>query len=123
MGEPEDTKALAEKARNDKIIENMKSAGLRGQIDLHPSLPDVKQLSFDDVHINDKRQHGVTEEEAKSYIKNARFSVTKWNGKYTNYFSDAGAAYVDNEEGKIRTAFKKEQYDETTRKAMEEMEK
>ena len=99
----------------------MKSAGMRGQIDLHPSLPDVKQLSFDDVHINDERQHGVTEEEAKSYIKNARFLVTKWNGKYTNYFSDAGAAYVDNEEGKIRTAFKNEQYDETTRKAMEEM--
>lgn len=115
-------KVLAEKERDDKIIQKMKSAGMRGKIDLHPSLPDVKQLSFDDVHINNERQHGVTEEEAKSYIRKARFTVTRWNGKYTNYFSDIGAAYVDNEQGKIRTAFKKEQYDETTRKVMEEIE-
>ena len=92
---------------------------MKGEIDLHPEIPDVDKLTFDDAHINGERQHGVTEEEAKSYIKNARFSATKWKGKYTNYFSDDGAAYVDNETGNIRTAFKKGQYDDEVRKAME----
>lgn len=112
-------KRLAEKAKNDKIISEMKEAGMRGEINLKPNIPDTKELSFDDTHINGERQHEVTETEAKEYIKNARFSVTKWNGKYTNYFSDDGAAYVDNEKRHIRTAFKKGQYDDATRKAME----
>lgn len=112
-------KELAEKAKNDKIISEMKEAGMRGEINLKPNIPDTKELSFDDTHINGERQHEVTEKEAKEYIKNARFAVTKWNGKYTNYFSDDGAAYVDNEKRHIRTAFKKEQYDDATRKAME----
>lgn len=112
-------KELAEKAKNDKIISEMKEAGMRGEINLKPNIPDTKELSFDDTHINGERQHEVTETEAKEYIKNARFSVTKWNGKYTNYFSDDGASYVDNEKRHIRTAFKKEQYDDATRKAME----
>ena len=90
-------KRLAEKAKNDKIISEMKEAGMRGEINLKPNIPDTKELSFDDTHINGERQHEVTEKEAKEYIENARFSVTKWNGKYTNYFSDDGAAYVDNE--------------------------
>lgn len=112
-------KELAEKAKNDKIISEMKEAGMRGEINLKPNIPDIKELSFDDTHINGERQHEVTETEAKECIKNARFSVTKWNGKYTNYFSDDGASYVDNEKRHIRTAFKKEQYDDATRKAME----
>ena len=112
-------KELAEKAKNDKIISEIKEAGMRGEINLKPNIPDTKELSFDDTHINGERQHEVTEKEAKEYIENARFSVTKWNGKYTNYFSDDGAAYVDNEKRHIRTAFKKEQYDDATRKAME----
>nr|DAZ09738.1 MAG TPA: minor capsid protein [Caudoviricetes sp.] len=112
-------KELAEKAKNDKIISEMKETGMRGEINLKPNIPDTKELSFDDTHINGERQHEVTEKEAKEYIENARFSVTKWNGKYTNYFSDDGAAYVDNEKRHIRTAFKKGQYDDATRKAME----
>lgn len=92
---------------------------MRGEINLKPNIPDTKELSFDDTHINGERQHEVTEKEAKEYIENSRFSVTKWNGKYTNYFSDDGAAYVDNEKRHIRTAFKKGQYDDATRKAME----
>ena len=72
-------KRLAEKAKNDKIISEMKEAGMRGEINLKPNIPDTKELSFDDTHINRERQHEVTEKEAKEYIENARFSVTKWN--------------------------------------------
>lgn len=112
-------KRLAEKAKDDRIKSEIKAAGIRGEIDLHPSIPDVSQLAFDDRHINSERQHNVTEVEAKRFIRDAKFSVTRWNGRYTNYFSEEGAAYVDHEQRLIRTAFGKDQYDEATQKAME----
>lgn len=112
-------KALEESAINDKIKADMKAAGMRGEINLKPEIPDVSKLSFDEHHINQERQHNVTESEAKSYIQNAVFSTTKWKGKFTNYYSDEGAAFVDNEAQHIKTAFKKEQYDEATTAAME----
>ena len=112
-------KILEESAINDKIKAGMKAAGLRGEINLKPEIPDVSKLSFDEYHINQERQHNVTELEAKRYIQNAVFSTTKWNGKFTNYYSDEGAAFVDNEAQHIKTAFKKEQYDEAATAAME----
>ena len=97
----------------------MKDAGMRGKIDLHPVIPDVHELSFDDKHINEQRKHNVSEEEAKRFIQNAKFSTTKWNGRFTNYYSDEGSAFVDNETNNVKTAFKEEQYDDSARKAME----
>lgn len=112
-------KALEESAINDKIKADMKAVGMRGEINLKPEIPDVSKLSFDEHHINQERQHNVTESEAKNYIQNAVFSTTKWKGKFTNYYSDEGAAFVDNEAQHIKTAFKKEQYDEAATAAME----
>lgn len=112
-------KVLEESAINDKIKADMKAVGMRGEINLKPEIPDVSKLSFDEHHINQERQHNVTESEAKSYIQKAVFSTTKWKGKFTNYYSDEGAAFVDNETQHIKTAFKKEQYDEAATAAME----
>ena len=112
-------KKLEKTAIDDKIKAEMSAAGLRGEIDLRPKIPDVSKLSFNEYHINQERQHNVTEAEAKSYIQNAKFSTTKWKGKFTNYYSDDGAAFVDNEAHHIKTAFKKEQYDKAAKAAME----
>lgn len=112
-------KVLEESAINDKIKAEMKAAGMRGEIELKLQIPDVSKLSFDEQHVNQERQHNVTEAEAKSYIQNAVFSTTKWKGKFTNYYSDEGAAFVDNEAQLIKTAFKREQYDEAAIGAME----
>ena len=112
-------KVLEESAINDKIKAEMKAAGMRGEIELKLQIPDVSKLSFDEQHVNQERQHNVTETEAKSYIQNAVFSTTKWKGKFTNYYSDEGAAFVDNEAQLIKTAFKREQYDEAAIGAME----
>lgn len=112
-------KVLEESAINDKIKADMKAVGMRGEINLKPEIPDVSKLSFDEHHINQERQHNVTESEAKSYIQKAVFSTTKWKGKFTNYYSDEGAAFVDNETQHIKTVFKKEQYDEAATAAME----
>lgn len=112
-------KILEESVINDKIEADMKATGLRGEINLKPQIPDVSKISFDEHHVNQERQHNVTEAEAKSYIQNAVFSTTKWKGKFTNYYSDEGAAFVDNETQRIRTAFRKEQYDKAAMAAME----
>ena len=119
MPTKKEQKALEESVRTAKIKAGMKLAGMRGEIDLTPTIPKVSKLSFDEHHINQERHHNVTEDEAKSYIQNALFSTTKWKGKFTNYYSAEGAAFVNNETQQIRTAFKKGQYDKETVAAME----
>ena len=98
------------------IIKNIsENIGMKGIIELDPIIPDIRPLSYDIKHIED-RDHGVTYDEAISYIRNARVSITRWNGIFINYYSDKGAAYVNTENNSIRTAFKSDQYDEKTKK-------
>ena len=116
-------KALAQKAEDDKIKAEIKKTGIRGEISLQPERMDVSGFSFDDAHINKDRGHQVTRAEAEQFIHDAKFSVTRWNGKFTNYYGTEGAAYVDNENKQIKTAFKRDQFDEKTKAAMEVMKK
>lgn len=116
-------KELAEKARDDKIKREIKDTGMRGKIDLNPEKLDASNYYFDDVHINKERRHKVTREDAERFIKEADISITKWNGRFINYYGPNGAVFVDVENANIRTAFKKEQFDEKTRKMMEVLKK
>lgn len=75
---------------------------------------DVESLGFDNTHINADREHHVSEEQAKGYIRSAMVSVTVWGGQYERYYSRSGAAYVNNAGRYIRTAYSAEQYDEKT---------
>ncbi|MCY6372456.1 hypothetical protein OXH55_17650 [Clostridium ganghwense] len=61
----------------------------------------------------------MTREEALSFIKNAKLSISKWNGKFENYYSFDGATYVDIENKNIRTAFKQEEFKEDVEKMIE----
>ena len=79
----------------------------------------MADLSFDDAHINKERGHNVTRAQAEEWIQSARVSVTVWNGRYERYFSNAGAAYVDNQQKIIRTAFPAEQYDDKVKAILE----
>lgn len=115
---------LAEKAKNDKIISEIKATGMKGQIELSPKKKvDVSKFTFDDSHINNEREHKVTREEAERFIQEADVSVTKWNGRFVNYYGPNGAVFVDVENNNIRTAFRKEQFDERTRKMREVLRK
>lgn len=109
-------------AEEKRIIKEIKEAGIQGKVSLHPELPDFQSLSFDAKHINERR-HGVTFEEAVEYIKNARFTVTRWNGEFINYFSNGGATYVNVKSNLIRTAFKSGDYTQSVKKALEVLEK
>lgn len=104
------------------IIEEIKSTGIKGKVHLTPTFIDVKTLSIDEKHIDD-RDHRVTKEEAQIFIEKARFSVSRWNGKFENYYSDDGAAFVDVENKSIRTAFKSDEYTEQVKKALEVVKK
>ena len=59
----------------------------------------------------------------RHFIQEADVSVTKWNGRFVNYYGPNGAVFVDVENNNIRTAFRKEQFDERTRKMREVLRK
>ena len=104
----------------EKLIANIMATGITCQAVNYPPKPvDVDMLSFDDEHINQERQHGVTEDEAKAYIRNAVVSLTKWNGRYENYFALEGVVYVDVINNIIRTCYKEKEFDEDIQKVQE----
>ena len=65
----------------------------------------------------------VTAAEAKNYIDNAPVSVTRWNGRFEDYFSHQGAAYVDMQKNEIRTAYSSAEFDEKAKAIMEVLKK
>lgn len=113
-------KRLAEKARDDKIKAEIRSAGMKGQIELSPKEKiNVSDFSFDNVHINGERKHNVSREETERFIQEADVSITKWNGRFVNYYGPNGAVFLDVEKSNIRTAFRKEEFDDRVKKMRE----
>ena len=103
----------------------MKSAGdnkIRGAVHVKPKFMDISNYGFDSNHANEIRRHNVTKEDAERYVDNALVSITRYYGKYECFFSSEGAAYVNVEEKNIRTAFKRNEFDERTAKFIEEVE-
>ena len=98
---PEATKA---DFQTDKKI---KATGIYGTVRVPAAKIDTSALTLDVAHINERR-HGVTQEEAVSYIKNAAFSLKRrhWTGVRTS-------------DNVIRTSFKKDEFDKKTKSAME----
>ncbi len=107
------------KQREDAIINAIKNSGLKGEkFSYPPKKIDITKLTFDDNHANVERDHDVTKEQAISFVKNARFSVTGWNGRREKYYGFEGAAYVDVETYVITTAFAKRQFDDKVKNAL-----
>ena len=98
-------------------------SGIRGDLSLIPQKIDISCLSFDYHHTNTERHHNVTEQEAKSFIRNAVASVSAWKGQRLYYYSNEGTAYIDTTQNLIKTAFKKEQYGNKIKTLLEEMSK
>lgn len=114
-------KKLAEKIRDDKIKSEIKSIGLKGEVTIKPEKLDVSKFAFDDAHINNEREHKVTRDEAERFIREADVTLTRWNGRFVNYYGPNGAVYVDIQEKNIRTAFRKEEFDDKVKKLREVM--
>lgn len=105
------------------VAEIKKDCGITGEYHIPSKIVSVKYYSFDADHINKQRAHNVTFEEAISFIDSSLVSIERWNGRFVNYYSQKGATYIDTENGIIRTAFKKDEFDEKTLLLMEELKK
>ena len=121
------TKTLEEwKSKNkdsiikEKIVQAIKDIGIKCEKVNYPPKPiNINDFPFDTTHANQERNHNVTTHEAKSFVKNAVFSLTRFNNTYENYYSLEGISYVNIKEKYIRTAYKEKDYDERTKKIME----
>lgn len=123
MPTKKEQKILEESAINDKIQVELSKAKIKGVPKINPEKVDVSEFTFDSDHINAEREHGVTRAEAEQFIKESDISLTRWKGRFINYYGPNGATYVDMENNNIRTAFKKEQFDASTLKIREVAEK
>ena len=99
-------------ANKDKIIADFKSTNFNGEIHIPPKSIDVDSLKYDSNHINNERNHAVSEAQAKQFIKDAKMSFRKTvNGiEHENYIGYNGCAYVDVKSKLIRTAFRSGEY-------------
>ncbi len=115
-------KALT-KQREEAIIKEIKECGIKCEkINLVPRPIDTSRLELDEKHIQ-QRAHNVTKDEAVEFIKSAKFSATGWHGKRERYYGRDGCAYVDVQENIIKTAYGKDEFDDTVKKALEVYEK
>ena len=116
-------KTIAKMEKNAILKSRLREVGLRGTIHTTPVKIDMNLLSFDNEHINRQRGHGVSFEEAKSFITNAAISETVWKGRFERYYSFDGVAYVNRNNLQIRTAYKPDQYSKVVQKVMEVLKK
>lgn len=110
-------------SRENVIIKAAKDNHIRGIINTTPKIIDTSDYTFDDKHINSERNHYVTREEAESYIKSAKVSISRWNGRFVCYIGSEGSTYIDTDNKNIRTSFRRAQYDPDTLRFIEEVEK
>lgn len=110
-------------SRESAIIKVLKDNNIKGVPIFNHKPIDLKEYSFDDIHINSEREHHVTRQEAESFMNNALIALERWNGRFVNYYSENGAVYIDTQKKIIRTAFKKDEYDKGTISLVEEARK
>lgn len=94
------------------------ATGVKGLARVPPQPIDVSKVMFNDEHA---KNHGCTVEDAIGYIINAKCSISRkrWDGNHTNYYSLDGAAYIEDETQKIKTAFSSADFDDMTQRIVE----
>lgn len=108
-------------AHDYRVYRAVTDTGIYGTVRVPPETIDPSSLPLDTEHVI-AHGHSATEDEARGFIHKALFSIrrTHQSGKhFVNYYSKAGAAYVDVDSQVITTAFKEEQYDGKTNRAVE----
>lgn len=105
-----------------KLQQVMKDKKINGKLIMEPKQLNLDNYTFDDEHINKERDHKVTKEEAVSFMKNAKFALSRWNGAYMNYYSREGSVYIHLESKTIRTAFRRSEFKDKAKAMMEMIE-
>ncbi len=97
----------------------MKGNGIKGILAREVTPIDLKDYNFNNDHINIKRNHGVTKEDAQYFVSTAKVEITRWNGTVKFYISKTGSTVIDIAKREIKTAYKAEEYDERNQKMIE----
>lgn len=123
MTYPEWKEKYLDNSKESAIIKVLKDNNIKGVpiFDVKPI--DLTGYSFDEIHINQEREHHVTRQEAERFMNNALIALERWNGRFINYYSENGSVYIDIQKKEIRTAFKKDEYDKETIALIEEAKK
>ena len=119
-------KELEKQETFDRMVSELREKKLiptRSQVHIPPEPIFAKDLSFDDHHINEERNHNVTREMAELYINQSKVSLTIWNGQYERYYGPNGAVYVDWLNKSIRTAFSGLEFNKNTIQLLEVLKK
>lgn len=111
------------KLENERIIKEIKSCGIKGEITLNPRYIDLKSYSFDEEHINKERKHNVSKKDAQNFVRTAKLSIKTWQGRFDKYVGEQGAVYLDNAEKNIRTAFFRDEFGKQFEFALEVLKK
>lgn len=82
-------------------------------------LPSGKHMPY---HIMERMaERGITDDEVRSYVEEAKIMLAQWGGKRRMYLSNDGVSVVtkENEDWLYKTTWKREDFDEKTDKMME----
>ena len=94
---------------------------IRGELVIKPQSTDVTDFEFKEQHINEERGHEVEQSEVQGLIDSADFQLVRWKGKSLNYYGKDGAVYLNLGDRSVRTAFKREEYDDGTEALLKEV--
>ena len=101
-----------------RLNETAKAINFRGDILKEFKLPNLASYDFAQKHIQEDRKHGVTKEEAQSFIVQAQFVVSRWKGDSLMYVSDMGISVV-NYDSIVSTSYKKREFDPRVKRLLE----
>lgn len=92
----------------------VKATGVIGTVRVPPETIDTDILTLNDAHAT---RHGCTLEDAKGFVKSAKCTVRRrrWDGVSINCYSLDGAAYINADTMKVKTAFSEKDFDPTTK--------
>jgi SPP1 gp7 family putative phage head morphogenesis protein len=107
-----------------KDIEKLKANGIINK-DIGPAVKPIS-VKYDTIHkhaLKRMKQRNVTEDDAKSYVYNARVMFRQNNGDKNTYYSNDGSCSVVISEKLAVTVFPKSWYDDGAKSIMEVLDK
>lgn len=96
----------------EKIISDAGKLNIKGKPLKKINRIDLTDYTFMESHINRTREHGVTKDQAQTWVNDSIAAYSRWNGEVTVYISRSGAVVVNLKEKTISTAYSAEEYDD-----------
>lgn len=115
-GNPEKERSYAS-----ALIRAKAESKIKGTL-VKPKLPEYyNSIGFDADHVHGDRGRDISREEAMEYMREAIVQIVRNDGRYVNYYSEKGAAYVKPGKKAIRTAVRASDYKPDVQKMMDVM--